>query len=201
MRSNERSALRCVTGILLISFFGSASAQQPPRPAPHTAPPPKHATVEHPSPQGDVPQQTTATYADWIVQCVTRTGQQPEKVCDMAQVTQVKGKNVPFSRIAIPRPDKGQPVKLVVQVPVNVSFQTSVKIQTSDSDPGLIAPFARCLPAGCFADFELKEDVLRKLRAASGAGKLSFADAGAHPVAVPLSFNGFSQAFEALAKD
>lgn len=39
------------------------------------------------------------------------------------------------------------------------------------------------------------------LRAASGAGKLSFADAGGHDVTVPLSSNGFNQAFDALAKE
>jgi invasion protein IalB len=41
---------------------------------------------------------------------------------------------------------------------------------------------------------------LKKLREASGTGKLSFADAGGHDVTVPISFNGFSQAFDALAK-
>ena len=39
-----------------------------------------------------------------------------------------------------------------------------------------------------------KDDVLKKFRTASGAGKLSFADAGGHDVSVPLSFNGFNQA-------
>ena len=118
----------------------------------------------------------------------------------MAQVTQLQGKNLPFSRVAVGRPEKGQPVKLVVQVPVNVSFATPVHIQTGDTDPGVIAPFANCTPNGCFAEFDLREDLLKKLREASGTGKLSFADAGAHDVTVPISFNGFSQAFDALAK-
>ena len=46
-----------------------------------------------------------------------------------------------------------------------------------------------------------KDDVLKKFRTASGAGKLSFADAGGHDVSVPLSFNGFNQAFDALLKE
>jgi invasion protein IalB len=128
-------------------------------------------------------------------------GPPPEKTCDMAQVTQLQGKNLPFSRLAVARPVSGQPIALVVQVPVNASFSAPVRIQTADADPGMTVAFARCLPAGCFASFELKDDVLKKLRTAPAAGKLSFADAGGHDITVPVSFNGFAQAFDALAKE
>ena len=148
-----------------------------------------------------MPQSTTATYADWIVQCQMQAGPPAEKICDMAQVTQIQGRNIPFSRVAVAHPTKGQPIKLVVQVPVNVSFATSVRIQTSDSDSGVAAPFARCLPNGCFADFEIKDDTLKKFNSNVGIGKLSFADGGGHELTVPLSFNGFKQAFEALEKE
>lgn len=154
-----------------------------------------------PSSQIEVPQQTTATYGDWIVQCQTQAGPPVHKVCDMAQVTQVQGKGIPFSRIAIAHPVNGQPVKLVVQVPVNASFAGDVYIRTGDDDPGIFAPFARCLPVGCFAEFELKDAVLKKLRAASGVGKMTFADGGGHNISVPMSFKGFGQAFEALARE
>ena len=155
---------------------------------------------------GDVAaqQSTTATYEDWVVQCRTETGsgQPPQKTCDMAQVTQLQGKNVPFSRVALVRPVKGQPAKLRVQVPVNVSMATNARIQIGDSDPGVVAPFARCSPSGCFADFDLTDDILRKFRGSAGpAGKLSFKDAGEHAIVIPLSFNGFGQAFDALAKE
>ncbi len=151
--------------------------------------------------QSEAPQRTTATYGDWVVQCETAAEQPHQKVCDMTQGTQVQGKNLPFSRVAIAHPVKGQPIKLIVQVPVNASFGANVRIQTGDGDPGVAVPFARCIPNGCFADFEIKDDVLRKIRAASGAGKLSFADAGGREIGIPLSFNGFNQAFEALSKE
>lgn len=151
--------------------------------------------------QSEVPQRTTATYSDWIVQCETAAQPPHLKVCEMAQNTQIQGKNLPFSRVALGHPQKGQPTRLLVQVPVNVSFSTNARIQTGDADPGIAVPFARCVPGGCLAEFDIKDDMLRKLRAASGSGKLSFADAGGHDVAVPLSFNGFSQAFDALSKE
>jgi invasion protein IalB len=43
-----------------------------------------------------VPQSTTATYVDWIVQCQSQAaGAQSEKVCDMAQVSQAQVKMPP----------------------------------------------------------------------------------------------------------
>jgi invasion protein IalB len=185
-------------GAVLLTMSGTAVAQQPNPPLPR--PQPAQQTVPAPA-QIELPQSTTATYGNWVVQCQTRTGPPPEKICDMAQVTQVQGNNAPFSRVAVAQPVKGQAVKLVVQVPVNASFTANVRIQTGDADPGIAAPFARCAPGGCSADFELKEDMLKKLRAASGAGKLSFADAAGHDVAVPISFSGFAQALDALARE
>jgi invasion protein IalB len=191
---NARKSLS-LGAVAVILASGVALSQQLPAPKPQVAPQSAQSAA-----QSDVPQSTTATYANWVVQCQTRTGQTPEKVCEMAQVTQMQNNNAPFSRVAVAQPVKGQPVRLIVQVPVNASFAETVKIQTGDSDPGIAAPFARCVPGGCFAEFDLKDDMLKKFRASSATGKLTFADAGGHDVAVPVSFSGFAQAFDALAK-
>lgn len=212
MPNVEKRLMLLVTAVLM-TFTGAAAAQQqtPTRPQ-HAAPaqhaaqvqpaPAPHATPAAPAPSSsESPQRTTATYDDWVVQCETRTGPPPEKICDMAQVTQVQGRNTPFSRIAVLHPVKGQPVKLIVQVPINASFAAPVRITTAESDAGVTSPFARCVPQGCFSEFELRDDILKKFRAASGAGKVSFPDAGGHDVVVPLSFKGFAQAYDALAKE
>jgi invasion protein IalB len=203
----DKAAVAGMAAATLIALAGNTAAQQlqpkPPaqRPAPiqPAAPAPAQPPAPPPAAQTDTPQQTTATYGDWIVQCAIHSGETVE-TCDMEQVSQLQGKNTPFSRVAIGKPEKSQPVKLVVQVPVNVSFATNVRIQTSQDDPGLAVPFATCTPNGCFALFDLKDDVLKKLRIASGAGALSFADSGGHAIKVPLSFNGFAGALDALAK-
>jgi invasion protein IalB len=201
MKNIQKSAAWCIAGVVLLGLSAGASAQVPPR-APAARVPRPAQTVQAAQPN-EAPQRTTATYADWVVQCETQAGPPVQKVCDMAQVSQVQvqGRQTPFSRIAVARPVKGQPIKLAVQVPVNVTFATSARIQSSETDAGISAPFARCMPSGCFADFDIKEDILKKFRAASSGGKFSFADAGGHDVSVPLSFNGFSQAFDALAKE
>lgn len=207
-----------IAAILLVT---AAGAQQPaPRPSPQrqpqaqpapptvppavtqAAPPPPSAPAQQPAP-GSAPQRTTATYDDWIVQCETQAGPPSRKVCGMAQLTQlqVEGKTQPFSRVVVPQHPKDQPSMLIVQLPVNVSFATNVRVQSSDGDPGLAAPFARCVPDGCFADFTIREDTLGKFRSAGATGKLSFADASGRPLSVPLSFNGFGKAFDALMKE
>jgi invasion protein IalB len=146
-------------------------------------------------------QNTTATYADWVVQCTYDQGTPPQKTCEMTQVTQVQGKNIPFSRVLIEAPAKGHPVKLVIQLPVNVSLRTQVAIRIGDADSGISAPFDRCIPAGCFADFELKDEALKKLYASEGTGKVTFKDSSGTDVGIPLSLKGFSAAYDALSKE
>lgn len=219
LRINRRIAYGsgAIAAILLVT---AAGAQQPaPRPSlqrqPQAQPalptPPAAAAQATPTPPAapaqptlsTAPQRTTATYDDWIVQCETQAGPPSRKVCGMAQLTQlqVEGKTQPFSRVVVPQRPKDQPSVLIVQLPVNVSFATNVQVQTSDGDPGLAAPFARCVPDGCFADFTVREDTLGKFRSAGATGKLSFADASGRPLSVPLSFNGFGKAFDALMKE
>jgi invasion protein IalB len=188
-----------------IGAVTAAAAQQSMVPAPHgVRAGPRIAQAQPPAPPApavESPQRTTASYGDWVVQCETQTGPPPQKICDMAQTTQVQGKNLPFSRVALAHPEKNQAVKFVVQVPVNISVGPNVRLQIDDADAGVAVRFARCLPLGCFAEFDLKEDEMKKLRVASGSGKLTFADSTNHEIAIPVSFNGFAQAFDALSKE
>jgi invasion protein IalB len=184
-----------VAGVALMA--GAAAAQQLTR-SPASAPALQQA---HAVPASEEPQRTTATYADWVVVCTSAAGRTPSKVCRMVQGTEVRGKNMPFSHVAVSYPGRGQPIKLTVQVPPNASFATQVRVQSADNDPGITSSFSYCLPVGCFANFELKDDVAKKLGAAQGAGRVTFADAGGHSIAIPLSFNGFAQGLDALAKE
>jgi invasion protein IalB len=198
MQSVKKRVPWLLAGAVLLVLSNAATAQ---RPAAPPAPPPPPAPAQ-PAPT-EVPQRTTASYANWVLTCDTQAGPPTQKTCEILQVVQAQsqGRTVPFSRIAVIPPVKGQPIKLIIQVPTNVTLSTNVRIQTADADPGVATPFARCAPTGCFVDFELKDDVLKKFRAASGNGKISYADVAGHEVVVPLSFSGFNQAFDALAKE
>jgi invasion protein IalB len=201
MQKAYRLAVPGAVAVLMLA--GVATAQQPTAQQHLTQQrlAQQHLAQQAAPAQDELPQSTTASYGNWVLQCQTRAGAPSEKTCEMVQVAQTQNNNAPFSRLAIARPVKGQAVKLVLQVPVNASFASNVRIQAGDTDPGIAAPFARCIPGGCFAEFDLRDDMLRKFRTGSGNGKFTFADAGGHDVSVPISFSGFAQAFDALERD
>lgn len=146
-------------------------------------------------------QSTSATYSNWVLQCVSE-GSPPNKICEIAQLTQVQGKNMTFSRVAMRTPVKGKPDNLIIQVPVNVSVRDPAEIEIPGTPQAstVSAPFERCVPAGCFAEAQLKAEVLKKLTATEGMGKVTFKDAAGREIAFPLSFKGFREAFDALSK-
>jgi invasion protein IalB len=212
MRAAEKRIACGLAGALVVlALTGAAVAQQPapkptpPRPAPtqHQAPAPAvqaQAPQAQAAPADQNPQRTTASYGDWVVRCETTAGPPPQKNCDMEQLAQVQGQANPISRVAVPLPPKGEPAKLFVQLPINVSFSAPLKIVADSKDAGISTPFRRCVPAGCFAEIELKDDLQKKFRASAEPGKILFKDAADRDVAIPLSFKGFGQAFEALLK-
>src|SRR6516164_8706074 len=137
MPSGKKSVSGLLAAALLLAPSADATAQQA-RPAPPAA-------AAEPA-ASETPQRTTATYANWVLTCETKAGPPPQKTCEIVQMVQAQaqGRTVPFSTIAVMHPVKGQPTKLMMQVPTNITFSTNVRIQTADADPGIAAPFARC---------------------------------------------------------
>jgi invasion protein IalB len=143
-----------------------------------------------------VPQLTTATYDDWTVRCEVHD---TTKTCEMNQTSQMQGR--PVSQIAIGRPNKTAPLRIVFQVPINVWLPAGVTLVADEKDPGMSATFKRCVGNGCFADADLPDLVLRQLSAQAQNGKLLFKDAAQRVVTIPVSFKGFEPAFEAMTRE
>ena len=143
------------------------------------------------------PQSTTATYGDWTLRCVMHN---KTNVCEMAQSMQIKGQSRPITQIAIGRQAKTDPLKIVFEVPINVWLPDGVKLTTDDKKVSISASFTRCLPVGCFADVEIGKAQIKALSALKKAGKLQFKDAGKQPIAIPVSFKGFGDAYDAMQK-
>jgi invasion protein IalB len=142
-------------------------------------------------------QRTTATYGDWIVRCEMHDS---AKTCEMVQFTQSNGQSQPLTQIVLGRQAKDGPLKMVFQVPVNVSLLSGVKLIGEGEPADVVANFSHCVPAGCFAVAEVKANVIKKLRALTVNGKLQFKDAGEHEVAIPVSFKGFGEAYDVLTR-
>ena len=90
-------------------------------------------------------------------------------------------------------------------MPVNVWLATGIRIEIdgkdASKDAGLSAPFTRCGPAGCFAEIALNDGAQKKFRTVTEPGQILYKNAAQQDVAIPLSFKGFGQAFDALAKN
>ena len=143
------------------------------------------------------PQSTSATYGDWVVHC--ETGDQGA-ACEMTETTQVKDTNQVASVIAFGAAKGNAPTKVAFQIAVNVWLPTGIALTTPDGQSVIASNFTRCVPGACFAETEVNRSVVQKLRAIRDQGSLRFKDSSQKDVAVPVSFNGFSQAYDALAK-
>jgi invasion protein IalB len=160
------------------------------------------AAAPAPEPVSSDPQSTTAAYGDWVVRC-QRIGQgaASQHVCEAAEIIQTQGAQGPIAQIAIGRVTAADPLRLTLVLPPNVSFPSTPRMSAEEKDPHpLDLNWRKCLPGGCFADIEFKDDVLQRWRAMNGQGAISFKDSAGRDISVPFSFRGLGPALDALAK-
>jgi invasion protein IalB len=87
-------------------------------------------------------------------------------------------------------------------IPHNITFPSTVRLGIDEKDPQAFdLQWVRCLPAACFATALPKDDLLKRWRAQTGAGRLTFKDARGQDVVLPISFNGLAPGLDALAKE
>src|SRR5262245_36692478 len=140
---------------------------------------------------------TTATYGDWVVRCSQPAG---THICEVVQTVYLQGQQTPFALIAIGREKQTEPLRLVVQLPINVTTSATVKITLVEGEPPIELNFARCVPAGCFAVMASADQVIKRLRAQTGPGRLNFTDASQRDVGFQFSLRGLGPALDALTK-
>jgi invasion protein IalB len=147
-----------------------------------------------------VPQRATVTYDDWTGSCATAPEAEGRKTCEMVQTQTIPGQSNPVGQITISRASKTGPLKIFFQVPANVWLQTGVKFIADDKEPGLVATFRWCIPARCLADFDLGEEIIKRLRARTEPGRVELKDAAQHDISLPVSFRGFTPALDSIER-
>ena len=193
--------MRClrtgVMGAVLIVAAGAAAAQTG-RPAPAAVPVPPTPPAAPPTNVASEPQQTTASFGDWLLRC-TRTGA-AAPFCELAQGISSQDRTV--AQLAFGRVAKGQPLIFTVLVPPSVSLPAAPSLVTGrDGDTAALdLTWRRCLPGGCIADAAVGDDALRRIRGWTEPARVTFTDAAGKPVALPFSARGLPQALDALAK-
>jgi invasion protein IalB len=166
---------------------------------------PATGSAQQPAPApSSEPETTTATFADWTLRCQRAgDGAQSKRTCEIFQIIQTKnsqGQPITFAQIALGYSAAGQPLHLVVALPVSISLASAVNLATDDKDAGTAVPWTRCLPAGCFAEAEVKDDVISRWRTFNEPGRLTFKDASGREIRVATSYRGLSPALDALFK-
>ncbi|ACA14875.1 putative invasion protein B [Methylobacterium sp. 4-46] len=185
-----------------LGLAGPVLAQPAPKPA--VAPPPAASPAAPPVPAE--PELTTASFGEWTLRCQRLAeGEKVTRFCEVAQAVQVQGQAAPLAQVALGRAPGEAGLRLTAVLPVTVSFPSGVRVGLEGKEgreaAALDLAWRRCLPAGCVADGATREDVLKRWRAGSEPGRLTFKDAAGRDVTLPLSFRGLDQALEALAKE
>ena len=150
----------------------------------------------------------TDLFADWAVHCVSRPANAGGgRICEMSQTVQDQQRQQPVAVVALGRVARDQPLKLVARVPVNVLVTQPARLvlegAAGPANEPLTLAFRTCSPLGCFADIDLSDAVLRRLRsrAPDQGGRVIWREATGAEAAIPVSFRGFSAAFDALQRE
>jgi invasion protein IalB len=143
------------------------------------------------------PDRTTETFGDWSVVCAAASGT-GERSCEVDTSIVLSGQSAPFARIAISRPAKDKPARLVALVPVNIATAPPLKISADAGKGELTLPFQSCVPGGCVAETDVTKDQLQAL--GKTQGQLTLVDASRKSASVQFSLRGLDQALEAYFK-
>jgi invasion protein IalB len=174
--------------ILTASFIGAQAATE---------------SKDTPPPVAAEPQNTSATYGDWILRCSRNgNGAQAVRVCEVVQSFQIQGQQGVFAQLAIGRVGAKDPLRITLAMQPNVSFPSTVKLSVDEKDTQPVElSWRKCIPGGgCLADTEFKDDTLKRWKGEAGNGRLAFKDAAGRDIAIPFSFRGLAQALDGLVK-
>ena len=186
----RRAVLILALAVLCSPASAQRSRAQPPTPVPAPAAEPQRTPAAE-------PQRTTATFGDWTLRCV-----RPEHGAAACEVTQtVYDKSQAVAQTALGRPGRGEATRLTVLLPANVTLGTPPRLLGAESDPAVELSWRRCLPAGCLADATLTDEQVRRLRARTDNGRLTFQDGAGRDAAIPFVPRGLAPALDALAKE
>ena len=155
-----------------------------------------------PAPVGAEPQNTSATYGDWILRC--SRGADGKRACEIEQPFQVnvQGQQAPFGQLAMGHQNGTAPMHITFIMSPNVSFPSDVKLMVDEKDTQPITlSWSNCVPAACRSDGEFKDDQLKRWKALTANGRLVFKTAAGQAFPITISVRGLAQAIDALGKD
>jgi invasion protein IalB len=136
-----------------------------------------------------------------VLRCVREAPpDRPQRVCEVAQTLEVKGQGV-VAQIALRRLSSKEPMRMTIALPPNISLPSKVRVSVTDKDENPVElDWKHCLPGGCVAEGEVRDDLVRTWRAQTGAGQIHYPLASAQLLGLSFSFRGLAVALDNLAK-
>src|SRR5262245_43183032 len=193
--ANRLRSATAVAGEVLMLVCCTSALAQTPAPKPKASIPPLGAGIQ--AAAAGSPDMTSETYGDWIMRCQPSS---ETKRCEVSQTIVLQGQSAPIALIAFGREKKGEPLRMVVQLPTNITFESGVKTHLSAGEAAVDMKFRRCFPTGCFADAALTDAVVTKLKGQAEPLSIKFKDGTEREISLPLSPKGLGPALDALSR-
>ena len=144
------------------------------------------------------PSVTSANFGEWVLRCESRA--EAPRACEILQSLQDQRRQ-PVAQFALGRAQRGQPMRLLVLIPANITVAAPMLIQLPDRGAPFPVSLRACGPRGCVAEADVSPAMLTRLRAREAQGRLEYRDALNAEVALPFSTRGLGAALDALARE
>jgi invasion protein IalB len=161
-------------------MFIAQADTKPGQPDPSAAPAP--ATTE-PEPAQD---------PGWAVNCKSEA-QETGLDCSLSQTVVLKQSGQVLTKVTFRVPGSANKPEVIIQLPLRLYLPAGATFQVDEGTPQRLT-FRACDRSGCYAQSEISSEVLAKLR----GGKqltVSFKNLAEKDISVPLSLNGFGDAY------
>src|SRR3984893_6083064 len=122
-------------GVIALLALGSQAVAQGTKPAAPTS----VGKPEPPRPVDAEPNSTLANFGDWALRCQRLgNGAETQRVCEVAQQIRAQDQQNLVAELAIGRLKKGDPLRMTVFLPVNVSFSSPPSFSADGKAPELL---------------------------------------------------------------
>jgi invasion protein IalB len=136
-----------------------------------------------------------AVYGDWQIRCETPPGAQNEQCALFQSVVAEDRMNVGITVLVIKTAD--QKARLMrVQAPLGVLLPAGLGLKIDQADIGR-AGFVRCLPRGCYAEVQMDDALVSKLRTGQTATFFIF-QTPEEGIGFPMGLKGFGDGYDKL---
>lgn len=136
------------------------------------------------------------TFQDWSLTCFANDA--GAEVCNISQAFVQQDSNRAILRAIVRQVPGGTNHIMILAVPLGVDLRKGASLQVTEDQFINNLTYTMCLPDGCRLQFPMTQEAVDAMRTA-GRGRLIFGRPNQEQnIAVPVSFNGFAEAYAAL---